>query len=710
MNPVGLSGGLALVWRDTHEVEILSASDRIIDARVKHRDLVYFISFVYGDPVRQKRQIFWDNHTAIGLNRNSGWCLVGDFNEMMNSSEKSGGSTRGESSFYPFRSMARDCRIKEIPSSGDKLSWVGAREIISNGVKEKVWIQCRLDRTFGNSEWFLLFPRSHTHYLERLGSDHRPILTTTVGLSTRSVGRFVYDKRWSKKPEVMEIVRKGWNSVQGNSATVSERIASCRKLISIWKRDESSNSKKMINKFRKELEKEEKKTTPSMPRIIFLKLELAKLFQEEEEFWKRKSKNNWLLAGDQNTKIFHGWAKTRRMKNNIPTLVDSNGIEHTSEEAKGDIAIKYFAELFSSSRPSGAAELLRDFTPRVTERMNQSLVKPVTDAEIKRKVKVIKSDSSPGADGMTGHFFQKFWSITGAQIVEEVKKFFSEGMIPQNWNYTQLCLLPKKPNPKLMTDIRPISLCAVSYKIVSNILCARLKVILPQLVSPTQGAFVAGRLISDNLLIAHEMVHGLKTNPNCRRDFIAIKTDMSKAYDRVEWDFLEIIFQKMGFDSKWIHWMMMCIRSITYTVLLNGQTYGRITPERGIRQGDPLSPFLFILCAEALVHVINRAELEGNITGMRLTKNCPPIQHLLFADDSLFLCQATLKECKNLLQCLELYGKASGQVVNFQKSSITFGADIDPVMKRLIAEILEIENEGGAGTYLGLPECFSGSK
>ena len=139
------------------------------------------------------------------------------------------------------------------------------------------------------------------------------------------------------------------------------------------------------------------------------------------------------------------------------------------------------------------------------------------------------------------------------------------------------------------------------------------------------------------------MVHGLKTNPNCREGFIAIKTDMSKVYDRVECNFLEVLFQKMGFDSKWIQWTMMCIRSVTYTVLLNGQTYGRIMPGRDLRQGDPLSPFLFILCAEALVHVMNRAELQGDITGMRLTKNCPSIQHLLFADDSLFLCQATLK-------------------------------------------------------------------
>lgn len=154
-----------------------------------------------------------------------------------------------------------------------------------------------------------------------------------------------------------------------------------------------------------------------------------------------------------------------------------------------------------------------------------------------------------------------------------------------------------------MTDLRPISLCSVLYKIIYKILCTRLKRILPKLISTTQGAFVSGRLISDNILIAHEMIHAFRTNPQCDSDFMAIK-----AFDRVVWNFLEKLFLRIGFHRKWIDWIMFCVRLVTYRVLLNGAAHGFVKLERGIRQGDPLSPFLFILCAEALINVMKQSE------------------------------------------------------------------------------------------------------
>ncbi|XP_013607556.1 PREDICTED: uncharacterized protein LOC106314175 [Brassica oleracea var. oleracea] len=227
---------------------------------------------------------------------------------------------------------------------------------------------------------------------------------------------------------------------------------------------------------------------------------------------------------------------------------------------------------------------------------------------------------------------------------------------------------------------------------------------------PVKGAFVAGRLITYNIIVAHEMVHGLRTNKKVGETSMAIKTDMSKAYDIVEWNFVEILLEKMGFARDWIRWVMACISSVSYAVLLNGQSHSFIRPERGIRQGDPLSPFLFILCTEALVNVLNQSETQGKVHGIKLSSSCPAVHHLLFADDSLLMCDATVCENEEIKSYLKLYGDASGQVINTSKSSIIFGSGISQQQKMEIQEVLDIMKEGGEGTYLGLPECFKGSK
>lgn len=171
--------------------------------------------------------------------------------------------------------------------------------------------------------------------------------------------------------------------------------------------------------------------------------------------------------------------------------------------------------------------------------------------------------------------------------------------------------------------------------------------------SDTQGAFVSGRLITDNIIVAHELVQGLRTNKRVGETFMAIKTDMSKAYDRVEWNFVENLLEKLGFDRVFIRWIMVCINSVSYSVLLNGQSHGFIRPERGIRQGDPLSPFLFILCAEALVSILNQSEKQGRLHGINLTVKSPAVHHLLFADDSLLLCCADALESAEIKECFK---------------------------------------------------------
>jgi hypothetical protein len=154
--------------------------------------------------------------------------------------------------------------------------------------------------------------------------------------------------------------------------------------------------------------------------------------------------------------------------------------------------------------------------------------------------------------------------------------------------------------------------------------------------------------------------------------FTGIKLDMSKAYDRVEWAFLEAIMRRMGFSARWIDLIMGCIRTVSYAVLVNGQPVGSIKPTHGIRQGDPLSPYLFLLCAERLSSLLSLAEEKGMITSVPISKARPRLSHLFFADDGLLFCKSNLVEWRRILRILEIYENASGQKINMEKTSIFF--------------------------------------
>uniref|UniRef100_A0A2N9HZK5 Reverse transcriptase domain-containing protein n=1 Tax=Fagus sylvatica TaxID=28930 RepID=A0A2N9HZK5_FAGSY len=184
---------------------------------------------------------------------------------------------------------------------------------------------------------------------------------------------------------------------------------------------------------------------------------------------------------------------------------------------------------------------------------------------------------------------------------------------------------------------------------------------------------------------------------------MALKLDMSKAYDRVEWSFLEKIMSQMGFHQKWISIMTECISTVSYSILVNGEPHGYIQPSRGLRQGDPLSPYLFLLCAEGLHSLIQKANMDGDIQGISLCRNGPKISHLFFADDSLLFSRATPNACEKIQGILAQYEKASGQQVNRDKTTIYFSKNTPEASQHIIKEALEVPIIRQYEKYLGLP-------
>jgi len=153
---------------------------------------------------------------------------------------------------------------------------------------------------------------------------------------------------------------------------------------------------------------------------------------------------------------------------------------------------------------------------------------------------------------------------------------------------------------------------------------------------------------------------------------MAIKLDMEKAFDRMEWSFLFAILEKLGFRSTWINWIRICITSPSFSILINGSPFGLFNPARGLRQGDPLSPFLFILGTEVFSRLLQRQFSPGSLTGIKMARNCSPITHLLFTDDLLIFAKATSSEASTIKNCFDLYCCWFGQAINSAKSSILF--------------------------------------
>lgn len=438
-------------------------------------------------------------------------------------------------------------------------------------------------------------------------------------------------------------------------------------------------------------------------KVHAVKGEINELLSKEEIMWKQRSRALWLAEGDKNTSFFHKKATSRKARNSIKGLEDANGIWQTSPEKIEEICVQYYQSLFSTDGTAEIDSFLEGMNTRVTQSMNAQLLLDFSSEEVNIALQQMHPLKSPGPDGLPTLFYQKYWEIVGADITQEVLHILNSGHMPLEVNHTHLALIPKVKFPSKINEFRPISLCNVIYKLVSKVLSNRLKKLLPSIVSENQSAFVAGRLIIDNILVAFETMHTIKTKNQGKDGFMAFKLDMTKAFDRVEWNFLGKIMLKMGFHSRWVDLLMMCITTAFFSVKIDGHPRGHFRYSRGIRQGDPLSPYLFILCAEGLSYGLNREVTAGRLQGVKACRGGPSITHLFFADDSLLFSRATEHDNRNLMQVLKNYEKASGQLVDTSKSCLYFSPNTTTKVQKAIFDTVGVEGLQHHDKYIGLP-------
>ena len=363
----------------------------------------------------------------------------------------------------------------------------------------------------------------------------------------------------------------------------------------------------------------------------------------------------------------------------------------------------------SSSSQNHISEALKGLRPKVTQEINAQFEEPFTSEDITRALSEMGPTKAPGPDGLHAAFFQKYWQIVGEGVTKTCLHILNEQCTLDSLNHTFIALIPKVEKRRKVMEFRPISFYNVVYRIVAKAIANRLKPILNHIISPNQSIFIPNRLITDNVIIGYECLHKIRHNKGHRNDLVALKLDISKTYDRVEWNFHEQTMSILGFSVKWIRLIMSCITTTCFSIIINGDPVGLIKPEKSLRQGCPLSPYLFILCAETFSNLLHQAEREQKIRGLKFAKDIT-ISHLLFVDDSLVFSRASVAYCKHLKRIFYCYVTASGHIFNFEKSSIFISGKTTSEQILAIRSIFQLEVVFKYEKYFGLPSMLGRKK
>jgi hypothetical protein len=666
----------------------------------------------YGEAQKRERQKTWDMMTHIRADSDLPWLCIGDFNEVLRREEHMSICDRDENQMRGFREAVDICGLCDIGYIG--LDWTFEKKVAGGH-----YCRIRLDRALASPSWCSRFPFANLRHLTAACSDHSPILLSLDRdqgelARDRSSKTFKYEIMWETHSELRPLVEQVWSSGGDckSLSDVQQKLSDLSCALQGWNKSTFGSVRTETRSLKIRLESLRQLPGRVGPSHEEIKIQdrLVELNYREEIMWRQRSRIQWLSEGDQNTKFFHQKASGRKKRNRISRITRSDGSVTEDLDEMKNMTVDFYKQLYTAEGTMGVNEVLSHVPVKVSAEMNEGLTREVSAEEVKSALFQMQPSKAPGSDGYPAHFFQKHWGVCGKDLTMAVIRILAGQDDLEKLNETLLVLIPKVPSPSLLTQYRPISLCNVLFKIASKVLANRLKNILPSIVSPEQSAFVPGRLITDNIITAYECLHFMKKKKVRNRCFGALKLDMMKAYDRVEWDYLEAIMLKFGFSSQWVDMVMRGVRSVSFSVLFNGGKTEFFNPSRGIRQGDPLSPYLFLIAAEGLSCLLQHRETTGRLKGLVVADSAPSINHLLFADDSLMFFKANQETAMELETTLNQYCLASGQRINRDKSSIFFSKGCPELVKNEVKAILQVSNESLNEKYLGLPSDVGKSK
>lgn len=697
----GFAGGIIAVWKtDLLEVETLITNFQFIHMKVcVQRRWSWYFTAVYASPDEELRSAMWRDLSQMASAMRDHWFLAGDFNDIISATERRGGKPVNQLKCNVFSARINACNLVDLGAVGPRYTWRGQKLTGYSRTYQ------RLDRALCNDSWRITFPDAFVKVLPRVKfSDHHPILISPFGTTRRQgVRPFRFESAWMTHPSFVEDLNTWWLQ----SSDFSSNLQSVEHELKGWKTQVFGDVVKKKKELLARLGGIQNSYKAGRAHLHLERLEvdlqnqLEDVLYKEELMWHQRSRSQWLLDGDRNTRYYHIKATNRKKKNKIHMLKDEQGDWVEDEEQIKHLATDYFRSLFREEGTHSRFHGKFHFD-KIDSQVVSEIDRPITNEEIKAAIFSMGGWKSPGPDGFPAGFYHGSWNIIAPSFSKFIRGLWMNPREIGNVNFTDIVLIPKVDKPEYISQFRPISLCNVSYKVLTKIVVQRLKPFIPDIISPYQTGFVPTRSIHENIVVAQEMVHSMNKMRG-KTGFFAIKVDLAKAYDRLRWSFIHEVLLEIGFPSSLIHVIMHCVTSAKTNVLWNGNRSEFFSPERGIRQGDPMSPYLFVLCMDKLTHLIAEEVENGQWIPLKAGRSGPPVSHLMFADDLLLFGKATESQMNSVVNTLNRFSDISGQMVSLEKTSILFSKNVDTATRRRLVHLSGFKETRSLGKYLGVP-------
>ncbi|XP_075102115.1 uncharacterized protein LOC142177432 [Nicotiana tabacum] len=596
---------------EVFEVTVMYNMVQQLTLRLFHTEshVEFVLTLIYAKCDAIERIELWDSLYAMARDMEAPWLVGGDFNVIWEEEEKFGGLPVSLNEIDDFRHCINTCNLFDLGFKGSIFTWW-------NGRAEEDCIFKRLDRFLAKVEFQQTFPGIEVQHLSKTGSDHSP-MDLKCDIETPPIKKpFKLLNFWVEHATFKDVVKENWSADFSANPYIlfNHKLKKLKKALSLWSKATFGDIFQNIASMEEvvmvhEAEFEANPTGMNRERLQKVQAELIKYLALEEKYWQQKAGMTWFKEGDRNTKFFHA-----QVREHVPNLINT---DH-----------------------------------------NVDLIKQPTKEEVQMVVLGLNGDSAGGSDGMIGKFYHSCWDLIGDDLYDMVRALFNGHELPKCVTHTNLVLIPKKKEVTTFSDLRPISLSNFSNKVISRVVHERLVKFLPSLISEEHAGFVKGRNLVENILLTQEIVTDIrlrtKAGPN-----VILKLDMTKAYDRISWLFLTKVLRKMGFTERLIGIVFGLVLNNWYSILINGQAYGFFKSSRGIKQGDPVSPTLFILTAEALSRGLNALHTNLYFCGFGMPKWSPKINHLAYADDMIIFSSSDETSLMLIMQVLKAYEDAS---------------------------------------------------